>query len=232
MVTTSQLKQLEALNDKNENYLNVPSKPKADLFSLEWLIKQEFNGNDATDSANVTEVNLRNKRLELLFQSVESEQEQTLPTEKHQIAVITKNLANETSINFPTLVLKPHDLTNELEIDLMESSLFSKRSNTQFNDTNSVEQKSHDLTRSHTKSNSIVDDSLRSQGSVNSIPPRGKSLEEISHNINQGFSPNKSSRVSDEPPPRHTNLKPLKRFKSVSSCDLVFPNLNFKKPKR
>ncbi|KAG5421882.1 hypothetical protein I9W82_000975 [Candida metapsilosis] len=233
MVTISDLKRLEALHKKNEKGIKVTNKQEPDLFSIEWLIKEELNREGTTDTTDLTEVNLRNKRLELLFQSIEdnSEEENVINRAPTGENTHGEEIREETSINYPTTFLKPHELTNDLEIDLMESSLFSNKHNHQLNDTNSMEQNSFDLAGSVAKSNSVVNESLKSGGSVSSSLPGTRALvskRQAKHKRTR----NQSSSLGFESPLNNINLKPVKRFRSVSSCDLVFPNLNFKKPKR
>lgn len=240
MVTTSELKQLEALYSKNDKELKVITSQKPDLFSIEWLLKAEANRDGTVDTDNLAEIDLRNKRLELLFKSINTELEEfSEPKEASRPGKITKegsendDTRNETCINFPTTFLKAHELTNELEIDIMGSSLLINRNINQLNDTNSLEHNNYDVTRSHTKSNnSMINDSLKSGGSVNSILLCGKTFEERRPKTNHRCTRNKPSLFENEVPFNNLNTKPLKRFRSVSLCDLVFPNLNFKKPKR
>ncbi|KAI5969135.1 hypothetical protein CANMA_001802 [Candida margitis] len=230
MVTVSDLKRLEAINIKNDKESRSAKNQKPGLFSMEWLVKEELYKDGGVNGNNLAEIDLRNKRLELLFHSVDIESEDTFP----QVNSEDEDAKNETSISYPTTVLKHHELTNELEIDLMESSLFSNRridlSKNQVNDANLLEHNRHDLHRSLTKTNSWINDSLRSSDSANSILLRHKSLEE--KRVKASSRHNPASLGIEVAAVNNLNPKPLKRFRSVSQCDLVFPNLNFKNPKR
>ncbi|KAI5954752.1 hypothetical protein KGF57_003775 [Candida theae] len=238
MVTTSELKRLESLHNRRDKESKDIDNGKPNLFSIDWLIRQELNQEGPTDTNSLAERNLRNKRLELLFQSIDSDSDEkndtyreTTPNES-RAKKEEETMRDETSINYPTTFLKPHELTNDLEIDLMESSLFSNRHDHQLKDPNSVQHNSYDIVDSLTNSNSVKDNSLRSVGSPDSIPARDRAFGVISPRITHRHHRNQSTSLGTDTHSCKANLKPLKRFRSVSQCDLVFPNLNFKKPKR
>ncbi|KAI5953430.1 hypothetical protein KGF54_002802 [Candida jiufengensis] len=266
MVTAEQLKKLNNINNKKDENNSLTNSKKIEPYSIDWLINEEQQNYDSNeDELNMIEVGLRNKRLQLLFPLVypKDDDDDKNATNNSNFQNYTTNQEmdnmNETSsINFPTTRLKPHELTNELEIQLLESSMFhnSNNDNNLSNrlefDSFSLGNISSDLTRSKSskeeKYNSITgDESLKSSGQSNNslrkmkrptsiinISPQKRILNQSKFNNQQNIQPppivkestTKTSYVE------YLKPKPLKRFRSRSSCDLVFPNLNIKRQSR
>ncbi|KAI5960393.1 uncharacterized protein KGF55_004685 [Candida pseudojiufengensis] len=270
MVTAEQLKRLNDSNKKTNELKSITKSKTIEPYSIEWLIQEEqqhceSNNNDF----NITEIGLRNERLELLFPMVypnENEDDtsdsnvKNYTTRNHKID--NDNFNDTSSIDFPTTRLKPHEITNDLEIELLESSMFNKpfeRSKQQLEiDSFSLGNISSDFSRSKSskegnKLNSITgEESIRSSGhsvyvSNNLSNPSHRilqlspeknrqpnvfkddnSINHVHSNINNEFNNDSNPNSYDE----YLRPKPLKRFRSVSSCDLVFPNLNLKRQAR
>ncbi|EMG47814.1 hypothetical protein G210_1726, partial [Candida maltosa Xu316] len=221
MVKSSDLKKLDDLEDKRsdrskEDGMNfIPE-------SINWMI-----------STNPTKPNLdpstklRNKRLQYLFEGHNNKS-----TISHDDFPYSDKPDESTSFDFPTTHLKSHELTNKLELEFIESSsLFeTKSTGDKYSDIQyfrpanrkSSEIRTFDTIHSFTTSNSLP--TPRSVYSNPPILPDFTDQPKLTANLTSQKRKRKLSSAGSPPPVS------IKRFKSISQCDLVFPNLDFKKP--
>ncbi|RCK56158.1 hypothetical protein Cantr_05419 [Candida viswanathii] len=240
MVTASDLEKLNVINDKSEKDIHYSGSFIPD--SISWMLPPERTNHNELNSP-VTK--LRNKRLHYLFESHNGEeQEEPLRQEDAPHTDIT---TASTSFDYPTTQLKTHELTNKLEFELMESSFFGKNSETSHqSEWLPLLLHFHKNTQGSGGSSFLHESSFHSILTSNLILPQSREMEFAS--LGWGDYPELSrdshlqlvSRFRSHAPvvasnPRKHGLsnsptaRPTKKFKSRSQCDLVFPNLEFRK---
>lgn len=237
MVTTSDLEKLNVINERTEK--DVHYHGNFIPHSISWMLPPDRIDHHEQNSL-VTK--LRNKRLHYLFESQNNDDVlDNHEKENDQVNDIT----DSTSFDYPTTQLKPHELTNKLEIELIESSFFGNKSDNH----NQTESSIHfNRNTQGTSSSSVLqDDSFQSILTSNLILPHSRGIEnssivdliQLARDASSvpvtrlcSYSP-----IAKSNPRKHSLLnspttsltRPNKKFKSRSQCDLVFPNMEFKK---
>lgn len=236
MVTTSDLEKLNVINEKSEKDVHYSSNFIPD--SISWMLPPE-RSKQCDENSPVSK--LRNKRLHYLFER-QNEDDEYENCDKGVIKV--DDTTGSTSVDYPTTQLKPHELTNKLEMGLLESSFFGGDSAGK----NYAESSSHiNKTIGNTNSSSdfLYEKSFRSIISINLILPRSREMDVENSSMADYagmardtilFTKTKvhsaSPVVSTMPnlnPRKHSQsnshiTRSTKKFKSRSQCDLVFPN--------
>ncbi|CAX44795.1 conserved hypothetical protein [Candida dubliniensis CD36] len=244
MVTASELNQLNVWNDKNEGETRSPQSYIPD--SINWMIGSSKICN--TNNSSPT-TNLRNKRLHYLFKNHQSaSRDQASNGKKNSNSSGSVKEDAESSIDYPTTQLNTHELTSKLELELVESSFLEYGRKTmvpnEFSHRSKERECSFDSKTCDINClNSIsVGNSLPSEAEGSSFLQSTRDIESGNckadphqeFDIQMGHSHENISIHSN--PRKHVRdnntmancPKPVKRFKSKSQCDLVFPNLNFR----
>lgn len=245
MVTASELNQLNVWNDKIEESTSCPESYIPDFISWMFGLSKICNTNNLSPTTN-----LRNKRLYYLFKNHGStSKDQALNEKKNSSSNGLVKEGADSSIDYPTTQLNTHELTSKLELELVESSFLEYGINKVTTRESSHQGKERDcLFDSKTCDinclNSIsIGNSLPSEaeGSLFLQSTKDIELENFTaaphqeFNTQMGHSPENMLIHSNPRKHRRDNNnmvyncpKPVKRFKSKSQCDLVFPNLNFR----
>ncbi|KAG7661062.1 uncharacterized protein J8A68_005434 [[Candida] subhashii] len=219
MVTTSELNQLNEINEKEEQNLSfsggsfIPN-------SIRWILQHELE-QASSSSTSIENDTLRNKRLHYLFKQQTYEDEPVI--EELTTNMNTTDEEDDTSVNFPTTLLKTHELTNNLEFELMQSSLQLNNYSDilDMNIVDSIHDDNEIINISdHTLSEEVVEnDQLNPSSSLIHLE-EDTPLIQIHRNHHRHHQSHEQHHTVD------SIKKPIKRFKSKSSYDLNFPNLN------
>lgn len=236
MVTTSDLEKLNVINEKSEKNVHYSSNFIPD--SISWMLPPE-RSNQRDEDSPVSK--LRNKRLHFLF---ERQNEVDEYENCNETDIKVTDTTGSTSVDYPTTQLKPHELTNKLEMRLIESSFFGSDS-AENNHSESSFHINKNIGNTISSSEFLNEKSFHSIVSVNLVLPWSREMDVENSSMAdyariardttlftkpklRSDSPVVSSMPNSNPRKHSLSNSPItrstKKFKSRSQYDLVFPN--------